>query len=682
MRPDLYDLFHAEVSGENAKNMAADIWRHDVTMSFSEHAKSARYCVRKLKQAGASTAEIISFPATGRAVYGAYRLQRAWDARGAELHIVKPTAQARRLLSYRDNPYVLCQGSLPTPEGGMEAEVVLLEGGAKEADYKKVDVKGKVILTSGAPRGIQDMAARHGAVGIVTDHMATHPITRPTPMDLPDAHLWLNLRPEGKLWAFVLSPREGKELRAMVEAGKKKKEPVVLRAWVDAEPYDGEHEMVSACIKGHRQDQEIALIAHLYEPGCNDNASGVAALLEAIRSIKALIREGKLHRPYRTLRVWLVHEFQSLMAVAYEQPDAMERVIAAVNVDFVGQDQALCGSQLTYQMSPDALPSFIDHVTLDLMERFHSTFHTYSNAGSKEPYFATLQTPFWYNDNFISDPSIGVPSVALIQWPDRFYHTDHDTPDKLSPHSMGRATALTATWAWELANARLSEAMDYAELVADYGCDAIRKAAEKRIAQVKNSVPEVLEAEKQINDARKAYAEAWRDAQERVDYVRDRQLIALGTLPVLLGDSELPKAEAAMEAASDLLHSTAEIWQTRVHRKLAAFAREMKLGVDGPAEAKPLTKTEKRAAAIIPRRRVKGIVLNELFDEDVKKAIEKASKGGLPRLLLFWVDGERSLLDICNLTRLEGDGPAIQPARAIKWAEAMEKAGVLELREA
>ena len=71
--------------------------------------------------------------------------------------------------------------------------MVVLEGGSREADYKRVDVSGKIVLTSQAPGSVHKLAAKHGAVGILTDFMPTNPVTRPTPMDLPDAHLWLCL---------------------------------------------------------------------------------------------------------------------------------------------------------------------------------------------------------------------------------------------------------------------------------------------------------------------------------------------------------------------------------------------------------------------------------------------------------------------------------------------------------
>ncbi len=686
MYQELYQALRKEISGENAFNMAAEIWRHDCTCSFAEYAKSARYCQNMLEEYGASETEIITFPATGRAKYGAYRIQRAWDGNDAELHIVEPAAQAKRLVSYRDNPYVLCSGSPPTPKGGVEAEVVILKGGDKETHYKRTDVKGKVILTSSAPSAVHKLAAKHGAVGIISDIMATNPVVRPTPMDLPDAHLWMTLRPEGKLFAFVLSPREGKELRELIGAQKKKRKPVRMRAVVDTKVYDGNHEMVSACIKGSRTDQEVALVAHLYEPGANDNASGVAVLLEIVRSLKALIRAGKLKRPYRTIRIWLVHEFQSLMALTYERPEEIERVIAAANVDFVGQDQGLSGSHLMYQTCPDALPHFVDHLMIDLMDYFRKSFYTWGNDTSSERYFATMQTPFWMNDNFISDPSVGIPSVAFIQWPDKFYHTDHDTPDKLMPDSLARVAAVAGSLIYTIADARLPEALQFCEIVSDRAGEFLRQAVDKQIAKARALVEkpedEKGKAKKSKPDLSKEFAELWRETVEKIDYVRDRQLIALDSLGELLADKEQATAAGSLAKAREEIAATAEVWQQRAGRRLAAFAKAHDLGVAEPAKVKPPTQSEKRAAKIVPYRKTRGIVTNGELPKKSQKALEKVSKAGLPRLLLYWIDGERSLLEVCRLANLEGDGKPLEPARAIRWAETMKEAGVLGLKQA
>jgi hypothetical protein len=51
------------------------------------------------------------------------------------------------------------------------------------------------------------------------------------------------------------------------------------------------------------------------------------------------------------------------------------------------------------------------------------------------------------------DPATGVPCPMLIQWPDRYYHSSHDTPDKTSPASLALAVRCAATYAGFLASA-------------------------------------------------------------------------------------------------------------------------------------------------------------------------------------------------------------------------------------
>ena len=688
----VYDLLSQEISGENTRNMAADIWRHDRTCSFDEYYKSARYCVGKLKEAGASEVEIVSFPATGKARYGAYRLQRAWDCADGELSIVAPESAARRICSYRDDPWCLAQGSTPTPTGGVEAPVAVIEGGDNERHYRGVDVKGKIILTNAAPRGVNELAKKKGAVGIVTDNMATNPVVRPTPMDLPDARLWLTMRPEGKLFAFVLTPREGQEMRKLIQDEEKKGNEVRLRAWVDARVYDGRHEMVSASLKGRRADQEIALVAHLYEPGCNDNASGAAVLLEVMRGLRALIRAKKLPRPCRTIRVWLTHEFQSLQALCYERPEEMDRVVTALNVDMVGEDQCRCGgSALMYQDGPDALPSFINHFTEALMEYFRSRFFTHGNEKSAERYFATSHTGFWGNDNFISDPSIGIPSVAFIQWPDKFYHTNMDTDENVDAESIGRVAMLAGTWAYLLASARQPEVMEFAEIVADRADDYLSATVDKALADARSMLEERPQeaSAKKPGKATKAKKEptaeeklvdAATDLRDKMGYVRDRELKALESVTELLTEAEARRSAERLSQVRAEIDAAADLWQQRASRRLASLAKQHKLPAPEPKPEKRLTPTEKKAAQMIPYRKMRGIVNNAELPKKAREAIEKASKRGLPKRILFWVDGERSLLDICRLTRLEGEGTPIEPARAIRWAEAMKTAAVLGIK--
>ncbi|NIN65184.1 MAG: DUF4910 domain-containing protein, partial [Anaerolineae bacterium] len=113
---------------------------------------------------------------------------------------------------------------------------------------------------------------------------------------------------ETKCFGFVLSPKEGERLRALIKERKREgKPPVKVRAKVVSRFWDGELNVVSALIPG-QTEEEVAIVAHLCHPqwSANDNASGAAAVLEVARTLQGLISEGKLDKPRRGIRFLLV----------------------------------------------------------------------------------------------------------------------------------------------------------------------------------------------------------------------------------------------------------------------------------------------------------------------------------------------------------------------------------------
>jgi len=50
-----------------------------------------------------------------------------------------------------------------------------------------------------------------------------------------------------------------------------------------------------------------------------------------------------------------------------------------------------------------------------------------------------------------SDPKVGVPTPMLMQWPDKYYHTSADTPDKVSADVMRRIVVTSAAYAFTCA---------------------------------------------------------------------------------------------------------------------------------------------------------------------------------------------------------------------------------------
>jgi len=173
------------------------------------------------------------------------------------------------------------------------------------------------------------------------------------------------------------------------------------------------------------------------------------------------------------------------------------------------------------------------------------------------------------------------------------------------------------------------------------------------------------------------------DLRDKVAYIRDRELKALDSVTELLTEAETGRSAERLSEAHAEIDAAADLWQQRASRRLASLTKQHKLAAPEPKPKKRLTPSEKKAAQMIPYRKMRGIVNNGELPKRAREEIEKASKGGLPQLILFWVNGERSLLEICRLTRLEASRPSggIEPARAIRWAEAMKKAGVLGIRQ-
>ena len=108
---------------------------------------------------------------------------------------------------------------------------------------------------------------------------------------------------------FVITPRQEQYLTELLKKG-----PVKLRANVDTRYYSGTYPYVSSVILGTdgAGAEEVLSLGHLYEEGANDNSSGVASILEAITTLNRLIKEGKLPRPKRTIRMLAVAKFTSL----------------------------------------------------------------------------------------------------------------------------------------------------------------------------------------------------------------------------------------------------------------------------------------------------------------------------------------------------------------------------------
>lgn len=229
---------------------------------------------------------------------------------------------------------------------------------------------------------------------------------------------------------------------------------------VREEPYPADGRQVAnieAELKGARQPEEIVVIGAHYDsppdsPGANDNASGVAALLELARQFQAA-------QPGRTIRfVAFVNEeppfFQTeLMGSRVYTANAGkrgEKIVAMLALETIGYYSDAPGSQhypppfnLFY---PDS-GNFIGFVgNLASRELLHSAIKafrettSFPSEGLAAPEFITGISwsdhwAFWQEGY----PGIMITDTAPFRYP--HYHEATDTPDRLDYRRMARVVS-------------------------------------------------------------------------------------------------------------------------------------------------------------------------------------------------------------------------------------------------
>lgn len=439
----ILQILNNEISGELAQDYIRDIARYHRLQPSRGYSQAAQWVAEKAKSFGLSDVQIERYPADGQTFYFMYPTSPAWDVEMAELWITKP--QEEKLTSFAEIPVSV---AINSHSCDVEAELIYVGEGTSPLDYEKVEVKGKVVLASGPIDSVANLAVdRFGALGVVTINMRFAD-------DEPDNVSTLRLRTKTPTFGFGLSHRRGEALKARLLRGEK----IFVHARVKAEISPYYYENVVATIPGTElRDEEILLTAHLchYKPGANDNASGSACLLEIGRTLRRLIDEKKINPPKRTIRFLWVPEMSGSIAWVARHPEEIRRTVAGINLDMVGQYLNQNNSTFFLHLTPHSRPHFINDVLINLVEflAVHnmqafgtpSLFPVYSLSGSRDAFRYRIMPYSGGSDQVIfNDGLIGVPFAFFLVWPDRYYHTSGDQPERCDPTQLKRSALLAA----------------------------------------------------------------------------------------------------------------------------------------------------------------------------------------------------------------------------------------------
>ncbi|MDA1330469.1 MAG: DUF4910 domain-containing protein [Chloroflexi bacterium] len=664
-----------EYSGHTAKRFVGDITRFHRLQASPGYRQAAQYCLHRLQEAGVE-AEVLSFPADDKTHFWSLRSFQEWDVREATLHLVEPIEARRKLADFRDQPIAIMARS--TAFCG-EAELALLEEGEDLADYKGLNLAGKVVLTKGDHGRVRELAVeKFGAIGIISDNDTILGIR--SRMTLPDALQYTNWRwqpGDKKCFGFVVSPRQGDWLRGLIKKQAREGNPSVkVRVNVDSLLYDGAFEVVSGRIPGETTE-EVLVVSHLchFSPAANDNGSGPGANLEIARTLQNLIDDGFLDKPKRSIRFLFPPEMTGTYAYLATHEQEIEKMVAGVNMDMVGQNQEICGSSFLIERLPQALPSFADDLIVRLREEMLHELPSLGGTGRSASFRHAVIPYSGGSDHYIfSDPSVGVPMPLLIQWPDKYYHTSEDTLEKVDPTTLARSGVLAAAYAYFVANAGRAEAT---------------WLGNEMVARLKRELVQLIQAK--LTDVTNLNAE---DPVERLAQLQGILNLLRKKIPFLV--------ERGQKALITLQRLCAEVsvasWQVEVaefagkelargEEALKAFVTEMEWVALSQPAAPDFTEWEQLAASLVPRRRHRGPVsasnhLHLLSHEERERVRQMRKQHGMvlfamATLAEYWADGERSLLEIADLVELETENRNV--AILVEYFKMLQKMELVDL---
>lgn len=640
---------------------------------------AAEYVFRTMRSLGVD-AEILSFPADGETRWWTQPSFKEWACDDAEL-VLTEGGKRELLCSFQEEKISLIQRSAPTAPGGADTSIVYIQDATEPASYEGKQVQGRLVFSRGDVQAIAAVAVdKLGALGVVVDNMNEFPPVRDR-MDVPDARqytsFWPGDAPDFRALGFVLSPRQGENLRKMFTP---ERPEVKAFARVDSRFYVGGIEDVTAVIPGETREEVVA-VAHLCHPqnSANDNASGSGALMEAARTLSALVKAGRLPKPRRTIRfLWVPEMAGSYMYLASNE-DKIPEAVAAINLDMVGENQDLCKGPFLVERPPKAGPGFGGDLAESILRAIAKEA---ANLAGTSSYglFKWAVTPFsGGSDHYIwADPTVGVTCPMLIQWPDRYYHTSQDTIDKVDPKMLHVAGTLAATYLYFAACAGAPEA---ALLAKDMAAHLPGEIDDALSATLKVAVASTSSAGTP-EDALKAVAGARRTLERRAEFLGDRKAADVSALTRLGGND--PALRSAQEEAVSFARATASFFKTKSLAELSVLAGCR--GVEGlPAPLPDDPGLAARARSMVPLRLFRGPLASRGVDLDPKLQAEyddfaRDHRSGARSLIYiqYWADGKRDLLTIADL--IEGETGNRDLRTIVEYTELMAKCGFFRLR--
>ena len=268
------------------------------------------------------------------------------------------------------------------------------------------------------------------------------------------------------------------------------------------------------------REQRVVLVAHVQEPGANDNASGCGTLLaRGARDARRDSRAARCRAPARTLTFLWLDEIRGSEQWIKDHPDAGQGVVAMMSLDMTGEDTAKTGGTFLIEKEPD--PSAIWERPSDPHSEWgagkvdpahgarasSSTTCTWRCAlrRARDTGWVVRTNPYEGGSDHTVFTRAGVPALLNWHFTDRYYHTNLDTVDKVSAARCGTSRP---PWRRRRCSSRRPTQTDAAAMTTLMD-DGARRAAGDRAGEQRH-------AARSSQAWRKWYDEALRERRARL----------------------------------------------------------------------------------------------------------------------------------------------------------------------
>jgi len=474
--------------------------------------RSLEHCYRMLEEAGfADPADGAESDTVRFEDYGP--VQPAWTPVSASLEVISPdvgTLHAFDDESGAERTF-LCVNSFPTGPEGVVAPLVRYEHSKPAESYAGTVVYGDLPSDILFTRAVQ----QGGALGVISGHLPEY--NDPETNEDAIRYSKVPYDPERRGFGLNLSPAKRTVVKRLLGGGM-----VYVRVAIDTRFADTRSRTLVARVAGTEPHAgTIALVAHIDEPGANDNASGAATTCAMAAAYLRALRSGKLPRPQRSITFLVGAEFECSREWLRATSD---KVDMALIIDMVGEDEHDNGAYPLVERLPD--PGAIwDRPPLDVhsewgrgdvresdLQGSFANDYVMAAMGVRRANtgWDVRSNPYEGGSDHESFLERGVPAVLLWHFTDPYYHTSLDRADKVSAAEMEHVAVATLALVNHFAQAGLERAHEVLDLV--MAAARHRLEVETRNAATYLSAPAVADDSNQlalVADRERAIIVAW-----------------------------------------------------------------------------------------------------------------------------------------------------------------------------